>query len=249
MASIELNLVNPEEISATSTCSLGQCDGTGWIPVTYPDGSRAVRPCLCREQAIQRNRLERLFRECRIPVRFRGKTLDKTDRGLCPKGFDVSAAYVRDWEKHRTDGRGLMLVGPVGCGKSHLLYAVLQELVRRGVSGFGQTVPDLLDELRPGNGDSDEKLRLLREIQLLLLDDLGAQRDTEWVTERLFVILNARYNAMLPTLITSNLTLEELDKAPGWKRITDRILEMCDVVRLDGPSHRVRIAKERRERE
>lgn len=249
MASIELNLVNPEEISATSTCSLGQCDGTGWIPVTYPDGSRAVRPCLCREQAIQRNRLERLFRECRIPVRFRGKTLDKTARNLCPKGFDVSAAYVRDWEKRRTDGRGLMLVGPVGCGKSHLLYAVLQELVRRGVSGFGQTVPDLLDELRPGNDNADEKLRLLREIQLLLLDDLGAQRDTEWVTERLFVVLNARYNNVLPTLITSNLTLEELDKVSGWKRITDRILEMCDVVRLDGPSQRVRMAKERRERE
>ena len=246
---VELNLTrSQDETSQTSTCSLGKCDGSGWIPVTGPDGYRAMRPCLCREQAVQQARLARLFRECRIPVRFRGKTLDRTDRSLCPKGFDVAAAYVQQWEQNRKAGRGLMLVGPVGCGKSHLLYAVLQELVRRGVSGFGQTVPDLLDELRPGNGDSDEKLRLLREIQLLLLDDLGAQRDTEWVTERLFVILNARYNAMLPTLITSNLTLEELDKAPGWKRITDRILEMCDVVRLDGPSQRVRMARERRER-
>lgn len=245
MASIELNLVNLEEISATSTCRV--CDGSGWIPVTTPDGYRAVRPCRCRELAIQQARLERLFRDSRIPARFRGKTLGATDRSRCPRGYDIATAYVRDWEKRRTDGQGLMLVGPVGCGKSHLLYAVLQELVCRGVTCFGQTVPDLLDELRPGNGDSDEKLRLLREIQLLLLDDLGAQRDTEWVTERLFVILNARYNAMLPTLITSNLTLEELDKAPGWKRITDRILEMCDVVRLDGPSQRVRMAKERRE--
>ena len=61
-------------------------------------------------------------------------------------------------------------------------------------------------------------------------------------------MLNARYNNVLPALITSNLTLEELDKAPGWKRITDRILGMCDVVRLDGPSHRVRMARERKER-
>jgi len=205
-----------------------------------------MRPCLCREQGIQQARLERLFRECRIPVRFQCKTLDLTDRSLCPKGFGVANAYVRDWEQNRKAGRGLMLVGPVGCGKSHLLYAVLQELVRRGVSGFGQTVPDLLDELRPGRGYADEKILLLRGIDLLLLDDLGAQRDTEWVTERLFVILNARYNNVLPTLITSNLTLEELDKVPGWKRITDRILEMCDVVRLEGQSHRVKLAKERR---
>lgn len=249
MASIELNLVNPEEISATFTCSLGKCDGSGWIPVTGPDGYRAMRPCLCRVQGIRRARLERLFRESGIPKRYQGKLIVNSDPKLQPKAHEVAVRYIENWEANQKAGLGLMFMGPVGTGKSHYGYAILQELVKRGVTAYGQTVPDLLDELRPHKDDDTHvKLGLLKTIDFLMLDDLGCERNTEWAVETLYKLVNARNSNCLPTIYTTNLTLEEMERDRDWKRIVDRILEMCDAVRLEGPSQRVRMAKERRER-
>ena len=83
-------------------------------------------------------------------------------------------------------------------------------------------------------------MELLKTVPLLVLDDLGAQKTTEWVTERLFVIINARYDDLLPTIITSNIYLEELRQLPGWDRLVDRIVEMARAVRMAGRNYRIK---------
>ena len=203
--------------------------------------------CECRNRQQEQKKLLQLFDSAKIPKRYMFKRLDNFDRSRQPKAFKKAEDYLQNWDELSRAGKGLLFVGDVGTGKTHLAYAVMLELLRRGVKGMAATVPDLMDDLRLKRGETTEKqlvqINTLKTIDLLLLDDLGAQRNTEWVTERLFIILNARYNNMLPTIITSNERLEDLEATPGWRRIIDRIVEMCAVVVMDGESYRLDKAK------
>jgi len=126
----------------------------------------------------------------------------------------------------------LVLHGPMGTGKSHLAAAVVNHLEGRdGASPLPEeerplvlflTAPDLLDLLRSGYraGDYEELLALCREVDVMILDDLGAEQETDWATEKLFQVLNHRYQAELPTLVVTNSRLENLDP-----RLYDRL---CD---------------------
>lgn len=227
-------------------CPVGKCDGSGVILHEDEHGRLAVEECAHVIAERQRRQAERLFEAGRIPARFRHATFESFDRSRQPAAYDAARRYVDEWEAVRREGRWLFLGGDVGTGKSHLAYAILQALLRRGVAGMAATVPDLLDELRPGRDDEADRLRVLKTVPLLVLDDLGAERHTEWVTERLFVILNARYADRLPTVITSNLRLQELEGITGWQRITDRILECAEIVHVKGESYRLETARERR---
>jgi len=190
---------------------------------------------------IKQEQINRLFQSANIPKRFANKTFDNFDYRRQPNAFAICKKYAMEFAKLREEGKSLLLVGPVGTGKSHLAFAILNELIRTGIPGMAVTVPDLMDELRPknsGDSENDEKMRVLKTIDFLVLDDLGAQRNSDWVTERLFVILNSRYAHMLPTVITSNNYLEELEGIPGWWRIVDRLIEMCDIIEFHGASYR-----------
>jgi DNA replication protein DnaC len=211
------------------------------------DGCEYWVICDCVKREQEQKKLLELFNSAKIPKRYMSKNLDSFDKFRQPKAFKLAQNYLHGWYSMKREGKGLIFVGDVGTGKSHLAFALLLELLRRGITGMAATVPDLMDDLRPKRGETTEKqiaqIETLKNIDLLLLDDLGAQRNTEWVTERLFIILNARYNNMLPTIITSNERLEDLEATPGWRRIIDRIVEMCAVVVMDGESYRLDKAK------
>lgn len=223
-------------LSSTTKADCKRCNDTGWI---IANGS--ARPCPCQEQKWQKDKQERLFRSARIPRRYMSKTFANFDSQRQPAAHKAARAFVDDWEHNLESGSSLFLVGDVGTGKTHLAFGILHALLEKKVSGMAANVPALMDDLRPSShADGEEQMAALKTVPLLVLDDLGAQRTTEWVTERLYVLLNARYDNYLPTVITSNDYLEDLAKMHGWRRIVDRIVEMCDLIRVEGESYRRR---------
>jgi DNA replication protein DnaC len=150
--------------------------------------------------------------------------------------------YLENWEDHREAGRGLYFCGDVGSGKTHLAVAVMNELItRKRVPSLFVTVPELLDNLRGAYNDPgrnlDEWMDAVKNADLLVLDDLGSERVTEWVRERIFVIVNHRYRETLPTIFTSNIGPEELPAQLG-ERTASRIISMCEGVELTGADYR-----------
>jgi len=140
--------------------------------------------------------------------------------------YEAARAFAR-----RPNG-WLILMGGYGCGKTHLAAAIANECVERGESVLFVVVPDLLDHLRAAFGPHseepfDERFESVRSAPLLILDELGVQATTPWAQEKLYQIINYRYNSRLPTVITSNCTLEELD-ARIRSRLTDT--DLCQIV-------------------
>lgn len=198
------------------------CRGVGFyvldLPFGHPEFGRAV-PCHCRDQ----ERLERRMRKLQMisshsllshltfasfnPVL---SNLDAEKALNLRSIFDTCVTYAQN-----PDG-WLLLMGTYGCGKTHLAAAVANERSSMGYPVIFMTAPDLLDQLRSAyspNTDSsyDERFEQLRTAPLLVLDDLGAQSSTPWAQEKLFQLLNYRYNLQLPTVITTNLRLDELE--------------------------------------
>lgn len=179
-----------------------------------------------------------------VPLRFRGHRL--ADYRAAPGTTQATA--LRAAHAVVNDRRGCLLLGSVGTGKTHLGAAIIAALAAQGrlVNQYGQlqarfsVVPELLDALRAtiGHPGADDPLRPLLDVPLLVLDDLGAEKPSEWVVDRLYVLVNARYNAELVTVATSNYSLDELADR-GYERMVSRLCEGSTVVRLSGADQRL----------
>lgn len=200
-----------------------RCAGAEWlrrdVAVGHPDFGR-VFACSCIADREAERRLARLARASNFAALSR-MTFDtfKVDApGNSPAGKQSLRTGFEAAMGFAADPQGwLVLHGGLGCGKTHLAAAVVNERLRLGGSALFVVVPDLLDHLRAAFGDDggdglERRLAAVREAALLILDDLGAQAQTPWATEKLFQILNWRYNAGLPTVITTNAKLEALDE-------------------------------------
>jgi DNA replication protein DnaC len=164
------------------------------------------------------------------------------------RAFEKVEEYLASWDDNREEGRGLYLCGGVGVGKTHLAVAVMSELIRRRrVPSLFVTVPEFLDNLRgayndPGR-DLDEWMDAVKNADFLVLDDLGAEKPTEWVRERIFVLVNHRYREQLPTVFTSNTGPKDLADQLG-ERTASRIIAMCDWIALEGEDYRETAVRE-----
>jgi len=173
-------------------------------------------------QDIQKEILENKLTSTRIPRRFEG-------------------AESKDGKEIK-DGNGYWFVGAVGTGKTWQAVATLKKFVlNMQGTGLFVTVPDLLEEIRRGYNDRSQGDFLDRvcTIGLLVLDDLGVEKQTEWVSEKLYQIINGRYNAMLPTVVTSNLSVENVEELLG-QRLVSRLLGCCKIVALEGEDRRLK---------
>src|SRR5215218_6287581 len=188
-----------------------------------------------------------------LSKRMKGYALDNFNHGISKsseKAFAKVMDYIMNWQENREAGRGLYFCGGVGIGKTHLAVAVMNELMaRKRVPSLFVTVPEFLDNLReaymiPGR-DLDEWMDTVKNADLLILDDLGSERPTEWVRERLFVIVNHRYREALPTLFTSNIGPKDLASQLG-ERTASRIIAMCDWISLEGEDFREAVVREGR---
>ena len=197
-------------------------------------------------ELMRRNaRVGALREKSGLSKRMKGYTLNSFKPYVSPaaaRATEKVQDYLKDWEENRSTGHGLYFVGDVGTGKTHLAVAVMNELIaRKRVPALFVTVPELLDNMRgtynnPGR-DIDEWMDSVKNAELLLLDDLGAERANDWVRERIFVIVNHRYREELPTIFTSNTGPKDLAAQLG-ERTASRIISMCDWISLEGEDYR-----------
>ncbi|MFK7802672.1 MAG: ATP-binding protein [Anaerolineae bacterium] len=198
------------------------CSGTGFmipeVPTGDPRFGRAV-VCVCRQTHIEANKSETLTAKSQL-----GLLTELTFENFMPDGLglkpreqrNLSLAYnfVREYAEHPSGW--IILHGGYGCGKTHLAAAVANHRIALGHPALFINTPDLLDHLRatysPNSPQSyDARFEEVRNSPLLILDDLGSQNNTDWVQEKLYQIFNHRYNAKLPTIITTNDETETLD--------------------------------------
>lgn len=218
------------------------CDGSGWI--VGPE--ELARACECREARIKRSQARGV--NSVIPARYRGAGFDRP-----PVTFIENRAVVRDVRRYveRVDdrldsGRGLWLMGDVGTGKTTLAMIVSKAASERGRTVAIYSLPDLLRQIRrtfgdqPGEQSHDQFFERLVSVELLHLDDLGAEKQSEWVLEELYSLINRRYEDKRAVLVTTNLDQEELEKQIG-QRTVSRLVEICgDPLPLFGDDLRYR---------
>jgi len=222
------------------------CKGKGFlvydVPPGHPDFGKIV-PCRCTQARIvnQRTRALRAMSNLGALDRMTFDTFMPDGIGL-PQAirFNLHKAYDLSLEFAREPQGWLVLLGGYGSGKTHLAAAIANYRIALGYTVLFVVVPDLLDHLRATFAPTstttfDEQLNATREAPLLILDDLGAHNSTPWAQEKLFQILNYRYNDRLPTVITSNERLEDQDP-----RIVSRLVDvdLSQVYQIQAPDFR-----------
>lgn len=209
------------------------CGGMGWLrrdlPPGHPEFGKLI-PCVCE----RKRRAEKRARELRevsgvsdaMLQRFTFSAFEPA-RAVAPK-CDMGEVK-RACEAYAADPTGwLVLMGLYGTGKTHLAYAIVGELLRRSAPVYAASVPEMLGMIRNGfrdaqGLDAEARLQALRRVEVLVLDDWGTEKGSDWVGETMFQVLNHRYNERMATVITTNLTPAE------WRardsRLASRLLD------------------------
>jgi DNA replication protein DnaC len=239
-----------------------RCDGTGFVIATRGDGREFAQPCACRRTGAAAGAPDALFSAARIPPRYEHCLLTNFDAvsGSHRSALERAMSYCSGYPHLGSEeGLGLLFTGTSGVGKTHLAVAVLRELARaKGVRGQFWDFQELMREIRNSYNPetSTTELQVLEpviQVDLLVLDDLGAWKVTDWMNDTLFYLLNSRYLARRATLITTNfvdvapeqarkaadhtLTKEFLVERVGV-RLRSRLMEMCLVVPMEGSDFR-----------
>jgi DNA replication protein DnaC len=247
--------------TAAEVCVL--CAGTGWMPVPEAPDGRVTR-CDCQLRA----RGSALIAAARIPKRYEHCELSNfttdfpgADRSVALAQISASR-FVQEFDPR--DGAGLLLVGGIGTGKTHLGVGILKEIIAaRGSACLFCDYRELLKQIQNSYNDSVQatELQVLRpvfEADVLLLDELGAVKPSEWVWDTVSLILNTRYNDNRTTIITTNFADEPAASVARTsalsparaaareetlgdrigERMRSRLHEMCRIVKMDGPDFR-----------
>lgn len=250
----------------TETCTI--CEGSG-LRIVQEAGQQVARTCECRLE----RRLSRRLASARIPKRYEHCSLDSYESAFRGAHRSLSAAHLRtrkfvEGYPVETAGTGLLLTGSIGVGKTHLAVGILQALVtERGAAGLFYDYRELLKQVQNSYESSvavteAQVLRPVFEAEVLVLDELGAAKPSEWVWDTVAHILNTRYNDRRTTIITTNyanaaplgfesgggsaarnaMREETLGDRIG-ERMRSRLQEMCVVVEMHGEDFRQKLKR------
>ena len=242
-----------------------RCGGSGARVIALPSGGSKIETCACRLEV----RVSRLLQRASIPKRYEHCTLDSFEPDYAGANNSLAGAYVMarrfvDDYPVTTEGKGLLFTGSIGVGKTHLATAVLRALIlEKGVHGLFCDYRELLKRIQNSYNPqvATTELEILQPVfdaEVLVLDELGATKPTDWVWDTVALVLNTRYNDKRTTIITTNLEDLPAGDRPAQNeksrseqatrdqtlgdRITDRIrsrlAEMCVVVEMRGKDFR-----------
>lgn len=235
---------------AEQACPLGACDGSGWI--LGPED--VARPCECREQRLKRGRVRGVASA--IPPRYRGVSFDRPpvsdmSRDMATRHVvNAVQSFVEDLDENLDAGKGMWLMGNTGTGKTTLGMLVAKMALAASKTVAVYFTPKLLTQIRQTYQATESEdayeafFKRLTSVDLLYIDDLGAERHTDWVVEQLYALVNERYENQRSMLVTSNA---RNDVEEGRKQLEDqigsrtvsRLIEICDdPLPLFGPDRR-----------
>ncbi len=224
-----------EEASAGQRAVCPICKGAGYLSRPTSAGSFELVPCSCKRRELEEHDYQELQRLSNLDA-FSEQTFESFDCRVPGVGeaYEICRAFADNPEGW------LLLMGNPGCGKTHLAAAIANHAVGNRIKTLFTIVPDMLDHLRASYApDSpvryDERIESVRTIYLLILDDLGTENASPWAGEKMYQIINYRYNHRLPTVITTNRDLEQIEP-----RIRSRIVDrnLCQLVFIEARDYR-----------
>jgi DNA replication protein DnaC len=229
---------------AERACPLGACDGSGWI--LGPED--VARPCQCREGRLKRGRVRGVASA--IPPRYRGVSFDRPPVSDMARQAETREAvgrvrgFIEAMDSRLEKGKGLWLFGDTGTGKTTLAMLVSKEALEKGHSVAIYSLPKLLARIRrtydeePGEDSYSAFFKRLTSVDLLHIDDFGAEKRSDWVLEQLYALVNERYEDERSVMLTTNLIVDKLEEQIG-ERTVSRLIETCEQIPLFGVDRRL----------
>ncbi len=221
-----------------SECAFSLCDGSGFL---YDEETNTAYDCRCRPQLVAYAKARGL--SAVIPRRYRDAAFDRPPvTEIDPQIVAATRRFAGQIDERLDAGRGLWFMGPVGTGKTTLAMLVSKAALKAGRSVAIFSLPRLLNEIRDGHRADRSHVDLLDRltaVDLLHIDDIGAERTNEWVLEELYSIVNARYEDERSMVITTNILDREALCEQITERTVSRLTEMCDELPLVGHDRRM----------
>jgi DNA replication protein DnaC len=221
-------------------------------------GETRIVPCICKCRADalkaeddarrQREHFERIMRlrSTGFPEKAMSSWTFSSDDGSNPKMSNAMRKFVENFPTFQKEGKGLLLFGSVGTGKTFLAACAANALIDKGIPCLVTNFARIANEVQGMFEGKQEYYDNLNRFPLLVIDDLSAERKTEYMQEIVFNVIDSRYRANLPLIVTTNLTREELlhPSDIAYQRIFSRLFEMCTPIEVSGVDRRQKALKE-----
>lgn len=230
----------------------GKCYTQKECVLTKPDGTTRTVHCACNcsvaqnareaEEKRKRDRMQYLdsMRRTGFPdAEMREWTFAKSDH-TDQRNENIARKYVTNFDAMRKQGTGLLLCGQVGTGKSFLAACIANELINQGTPCLMTNFSRIISRVSEKFGGDQKYLDDLNRFDLLIIDDLGAERDTEFTWEKVMNVIDARYRAGLPIIITTNFEPKDFADRGDIRRqrVFSRLKEMCILLEVKGTDRR-----------
>lgn len=254
---------NGDYIGADGLLYCGKCRTPRQCRMQWIDGSERTLPVLCecrqrseakqkqnQQHKLEMERIERLKKSSLMDDKFKACTFDNLI--VTPdnrRQVKISKRYAEKFDELSAKNQGLLFYGNVGTGKTHLACCIGNYVIERLHSVYATSFVKILQQAKTFVGEDDESafVRRMNAASLVILDDLGAERSTDYALETVYNIIDSRYRSGNPMIVTTNLSLGEMQQSADirYSRIYDRIFEVCYPVEFPGTSFRMKEAAHR----